>query len=399
MTFIPFLLLIFWLGFLSICFALDARRRRGLAPALPVSVLIPCHNGAQTIAQTVESVFAAWPADRLEVHVINDASTDHTAEILTHLASRFPLRITHQTENLGKTRSLNRAVPSCRHAHILFLDADTSLNPAALQEMLVRIARKEGPAAVSCPCTPSNRGILPAMQTLEYNMHRLFIGAGNLFSVQALWGGCLMTRASVFQSLQGFAHNAVAEDTDYAFRLNQRGHRVEQCAQRVLTLVPSKLSHWVRQKIRWTAGIFQCGFRYPRVWAASPVILLTLFVNLVLFPNMLAGWFNGFSGLDLIQTVQKLYDRNLSFLATLQAFARQDAAMAYLFNLLIGLTIVLFSIVYVRPQMTRFSDAAKLALLGPFLFGYMPLFAIVSAAGFVFWVLKLRKLNEQQRAW
>lgn len=399
MAIFPLLLLVLWLGGLIASVAVDTRRYRREPPPQAISVLIPCHNGGDHIVSTVESVFASWPEALLDVQVIDDASTDDTAAHLSHLGKRFPLRVIHHPQNLGKSSSLNHAVHTCRHDLVLFLDADTHLNPKALQELITRMAHSPGLAAVSCPCTPANTGWLPAMQALEYNMHRLFIGASNLFSVHALWGGCLMTRVSVFLNHQGFTTNSVAEDTDYAFRLNRSGHRVEQCSQRVKTLVPDTLPSWFRQKVRWTSGVFQCGFRYPRVWCTSPVILLSLAVNLVLIANAFLGWIDGFSGTDLLRTLDRLHDRDPSLVSILQSITAYEEAMGFILDLLTGIMFIFFSIAFVIPLINHFRDILKLALIIPYTFGYLPLFTLVTAVGFFFWAIKLRKLSARQRAW
>jgi cellulose synthase/poly-beta-1,6-N-acetylglucosamine synthase-like glycosyltransferase len=48
-----------------------------------VSILIPAHNEALVIAETLRSILALnYPQDRMEVIVINDGSTDETAQIV-----------------------------------------------------------------------------------------------------------------------------------------------------------------------------------------------------------------------------------------------------------------------------------------------------------------------------
>ena len=71
------------------------RRSRANGPFVPqvpdaelpaVSILIPCHNEAVVIADTIRAMLALhYPADRLEILIIDDGSTDGTGEI----AGRF----------------------------------------------------------------------------------------------------------------------------------------------------------------------------------------------------------------------------------------------------------------------------------------------------------------------
>ncbi|MFH1465758.1 MAG: glycosyltransferase family 2 protein [Pseudomonadota bacterium] len=80
-------------------------------PRERLTVIIPCLNEEGNIAATVRSVYALEsevPVD-LEVLVIDDGSTDGTAEVLRGLAQRFPLRIVTNERNLGMGRSVLNA--------------------------------------------------------------------------------------------------------------------------------------------------------------------------------------------------------------------------------------------------------------------------------------------------
>ncbi|MEK7449638.1 MAG: glycosyltransferase [Planctomycetota bacterium] len=60
----------------------DPDECRGATPPLSVSVVIPVHNGAFTIAQTIESCLAQDYSGPLEIIVVDDGSTDNMAEIV-----------------------------------------------------------------------------------------------------------------------------------------------------------------------------------------------------------------------------------------------------------------------------------------------------------------------------
>ena len=63
-------------------------RRRSL-PEVPdaelpcISVLVPCHNEGRVIAHTINALQKLdYPADKIEFLLINDGSTDNTAEVI-----------------------------------------------------------------------------------------------------------------------------------------------------------------------------------------------------------------------------------------------------------------------------------------------------------------------------
>ncbi len=101
-----------------------------------ISVCVPARNEARTIAACVEAIFSqTYP--RLELIVVDDRSTDGTAEILDRLQSRFPnLIIAHGLPLpagwAGKPHALHQAASLARGKWLCFIDADTVISPEAL---------------------------------------------------------------------------------------------------------------------------------------------------------------------------------------------------------------------------------------------------------------------------
>ena len=85
-----------------------------------VSVVIPVYNGARFIAAAVESVFAQTYAP-VEVIVVNDGSTDTTAEVLATFGEKIHV-ITQ--ENRGQAIARNVGLRAARGTIIGLLDAD-----------------------------------------------------------------------------------------------------------------------------------------------------------------------------------------------------------------------------------------------------------------------------------
>jgi poly-beta-1,6-N-acetyl-D-glucosamine synthase len=109
-----------------------------IGPMQPsVSVLLPVHNGERWIQQKLESIFALeYPPDKLQVLVVADGSTDHTAEI----AARFPVEVIRLQEKSGKAVALNRAMEQARGEILFFTDVRQPLDRDALQQLLNRFA-------------------------------------------------------------------------------------------------------------------------------------------------------------------------------------------------------------------------------------------------------------------
>jgi hypothetical protein len=101
-----------------------------------ISVIIPVFNGAETIAETLDSVLAqTWQS--WEIVVVNDGSTDATQAILEHYQQTHPtlgdrFRVLNFT-NSGVSLSRNRGVAVARGEYIAFLDGDDLWTPQKLE--------------------------------------------------------------------------------------------------------------------------------------------------------------------------------------------------------------------------------------------------------------------------
>lgn len=107
-------------------------------PILPhVSLVISAYNEARTIREKLENALALdYPADRLEIVVVSDASEDGTDGIVRAFAGRG-VRLLRQEARRGKTAGLNAAVPQLGGAIVVFSDANAMYERDAIR-MLVR---------------------------------------------------------------------------------------------------------------------------------------------------------------------------------------------------------------------------------------------------------------------
>lgn len=120
---------------------------RKVEAALPaVSVLIPARNEEARITPVLESVLACKGVD-FEVIVGDDNSTDGTARIVSGFAARDP-RLTMVSPPplpkgwMGKNHACFFLAKQARHERAIFLDADVTLTPDALQRIASEFARR-----------------------------------------------------------------------------------------------------------------------------------------------------------------------------------------------------------------------------------------------------------------
>jgi hypothetical protein len=91
-----------------------------------VSALMAAYNAEPFVAQALDSALAQdWPADRLEVVVVDDGSTDGTAAVVSEYVRRFPGRVKLiRQANAGPCAAVNTALAAARGEWLGLLDAD-----------------------------------------------------------------------------------------------------------------------------------------------------------------------------------------------------------------------------------------------------------------------------------
>jgi O-antigen/teichoic acid export membrane protein/glycosyltransferase involved in cell wall biosynthesis len=110
-------------------------KKRPHTPAPLVSVLMPVHNGERFIAQAIDSVLGQSYRN-FELIIINDASTDNTAQILKQYENHPKMRICHNPTQLGVSPSWNLALQHCQGQFIAKLDADDFYGPDQLESVV-----------------------------------------------------------------------------------------------------------------------------------------------------------------------------------------------------------------------------------------------------------------------
>jgi glycosyltransferase involved in cell wall biosynthesis len=112
-----------------------------------ISVITPCFNHGKFIQEMVESVLNQTFQD-FEVIIVNDGSTDDTAEILRNITSE-KVKIIH-IENHGPAYARNLAIENARAPIIMNLDADDKIAPDLLEKAYEIFLSNENTGIVHC---------------------------------------------------------------------------------------------------------------------------------------------------------------------------------------------------------------------------------------------------------
>src|SRR5947209_13006018 len=91
-----------------------------------VSAIVAAYNYGRFLPRTLDSALAQdYPADRLEIVVVDDGSTDSTAAVLDEYTARYPGWVrSFRQDNAGYVAATNRAFAEARGELWALLDAD-----------------------------------------------------------------------------------------------------------------------------------------------------------------------------------------------------------------------------------------------------------------------------------
>jgi dolichyl-phosphate beta-glucosyltransferase len=101
---------------------------------MKTTLIIPVYNFGHRLPKTLEMLGAYFlnKASDIEIILVNDGSTDDTAQVLEGISA--PFRVIHNTTNLGKGASIKRGVKEARGEHIFFTDADIPYDMSVMDE-------------------------------------------------------------------------------------------------------------------------------------------------------------------------------------------------------------------------------------------------------------------------
>ena len=218
-----------------------------------VTILVPCFNEETTIVSTLESILQLnYPQDKLFIIVINDGSTDRTAELLEPFTHYPNFRILHK-ENGGKHTALNLGLEHCTTDIVGCLDADSFVIPDAMNHIMHKF---QDPTVMAV--TPST--IVWKAETLVQKMQRAEYHYGNFIryamstmrAIHIAPGPFSFFRKEVFTAIGNYKHAHNTEDMEIAMRMQQHGFRIVHAAKAVVyTSSPRTIKKLYKQRVRW----------------------------------------------------------------------------------------------------------------------------------------------------
>lgn len=222
-----------------------------------VSVVIPAYNEKACIGRCLESLLNVnYPKDRMEIIVVNDGSTDGTADVVRSFNDSRVRLLNKQNEG-NAAYSKNYGIRHARGEVIITLDADSWVTPNSISNVLKYF--DDDVAAVTAAVKVDRRhrrNFIGRLQEVEY-LFTLF--NRRLFSfINGVWvtpGPLSAFRRQVFDEVGLFDPKNIMEDQEMALRIQAANYRIASCTDAVVyTAVPQTLGELYCQRLRWNRG-------------------------------------------------------------------------------------------------------------------------------------------------
>ncbi len=274
------------------------RLRPGASPEQPVfEILIPARNEEKNIEACVRSVLnQTYPPDRFHVTVIDDHSTDATAQIVEKLTQTWPdrlglLRYTDtQPHQAYKKAAIQFGIEHTRSDLIATIDADCTAQSTWLESLARHFEPDVGMVSGYILINPqTEKTLFHKIQSLEF-LGLVTTGAGAIGSGTPVIsnGANLSYRRSVFEEVDGFRNidHLPSGDDDL---LMQKIHRLTRwkirfAFEKSAHNFTRPVAHWrqfLNQRTRWASK----SAHYRNPWLIAFLVCVYLFyLALFLFP-------------------------------------------------------------------------------------------------------------------
>ncbi len=247
-----------------------------------ISVLIPAWNIEKLIGKAIESMRNVdYPKDKLEIIVINKGSHDNTANI----ARSMGVRVVNMKMKAGvineKAEVMNFGMKYATGKIIAIVDADSMPKKDSFLKIVSKFEDDRVAGVTSAVLVKNKDKWIEKMQEIEYMIiawaRKLLEFLGCVYVTP---GALSMYRLDRVKEVGGFDSKILTEDIEIAWKLLKKGYIIKMAlSAKVLTVVPSTLKRWWKQRVRWHIGGIQTSVKHANLIGKRKFGLLGLFVT------------------------------------------------------------------------------------------------------------------------
>lgn len=279
--------------------------------SIKITVLIPAHNEEKMIAYCVNSCLKQTrPPD--QVIVVNDGSTDATAQILKEFGKKIEV-ITLLTATGNKSRAQEIAIPYIKGDLMVATDGDTILDPNFINLVEKDFLADPELMVVAGYVQSTKHNVLTALREIDYTIGQdiLKLAQSYLNFVLVIPGCAGVFRSELFKDdIVTFDHDTITEDLDFTYKINKMGMKIKfNYHAKVYTQDPPTVHSYINQMRRWYCGGWQNLSKHFKIILTRPsaalvltstyfegvvfnfTLLITAFINLGLFITIFILYF------------------------------------------------------------------------------------------------------------
>jgi cellulose synthase/poly-beta-1,6-N-acetylglucosamine synthase-like glycosyltransferase len=236
--------------------------RRNLTEAPFVSVVVVARNAELVIAARLRNLLdSRYPAERLEIVVVSDGSTDRTEEEIRNVADPR-IRSIIAPNRLGKAHGLNLAVQSARGEIIVFADVRQSFEEKTIIRLVEQFADTHVGAVSGSLEIRKAETVVGGGLDLYWRLEKLLrLSESRLGGTIGCTGAVYAIRKSLHEAIPS---DTILDDVLIPMRIQLRGYKIlfEPLAK-AWDPQPLEPALENRRKTRTLAGNYQLLFRYP----------------------------------------------------------------------------------------------------------------------------------------
>lgn len=235
-----------------------------------VSILIPAHNEENVIDRLLRRMTElTYPTSKLQIIVVDDASSDQTGQIAEEYAKRYEyISVLHrdkETGAKGKASALNFGLKHAKGEIVLCFDADYYPQKDIVEKLVKEFADPLVGAVQGRPVVLNEaQSFVTRLVTLErIGGYRIDQEARDALGLIPQFGGTVGGfRRNILEALGYFDESMLAEDTDLTFQIYLAGFKVRYVAEAECyeEAVADWKAYW-RQRHRWAQGHMQVCFK------------------------------------------------------------------------------------------------------------------------------------------